>query len=101
MNGAGIERDGTVFRLSGELNMRTVPALWQQAASQLPQAEAAIVVDLGAVDRCDSAALALLVEWMRAARGRGFEIGFRNLPPQLLDIAGLTGLRDMLPVVPS
>lgn len=97
MSGARIERDGELFRLSGELTMQTVPALWQQAAAQLPPAGQAMIVDLDAVERCDSAALALLVEWMRAAGARGVEVGFRNLPRQLRDIARLTGLEDMLP----
>lgn len=75
-----------VYRLEGPLDFATVPGLWRQAKLRFP-AGGQVEVDLGAVTRADSAGLALLLEWTRAARSRGGQVRFRNLPPQMRAIA--------------
>jgi phospholipid transport system transporter-binding protein len=53
-------------------------------------------VDLAGVTRADSAGLALLVEWLRESEIAGNSIEFVNVPAQLLSIARVCGLDDIL-----
>ena len=58
----------------------------------------AILVDLSAVERADSAGLALLVEWVSRAKQNGIELTYCDIPQQMLAIARVSGLDALLPV---
>lgn len=60
-----------------------------------------LAINLAGVTRADSAGLALLVEWLRAARGRNRELTFRAAPAQLLALAEACHLRDLFSVTES
>lgn len=90
------EADGRL-QLQGELSFATVPALWRHSL-ELLSAEEQICVDLKQVQRSDSAGLALLVEWMRAAKRLGKPVQFLNMPQQMLDIARVSSLDQVLPL---
>src|SRR5690625_6762803 len=53
-------------------------------------------LDLSGVHRCDSAALVLLVDWLRTARSRGGELSLRALPEALRAMLPLLGLAGLL-----
>lgn len=80
--------------VSGELSMATVPALLAQDHWQITGNE--LHVDLQNVGRADSAGVALLVEWQRMARRQQCTISFHNIPSQLLSIARLCGVDELL-----
>lgn len=84
------------FRLHGNLSIETVPGLWARTNGELDEVPE-LTIDLGGVSRADSAGLALLVEWTRRARDNGQGIRFTNLPDQMLAIARVSGLDNMLP----
>ena len=46
----------------------------------------------------DSAALALVLAWMRAAQSRGREVRIEGIPEQLRSLAALYGIGDFLPI---
>ena len=98
MNEAVIQRapDGRLL-LSGELDFTTVTRVNGEALKLLQDADS-IRVDLQGIVRSDSAGLALLVEWMRAARRLGKPIQFLNIPHQMLAIARVSGLDEVLPL---
>ena len=87
-----VENDNT-WRLSGELSFATVGALLtdftQRATSTPPK-----VVDLCDVTRTDSAGLAFLIELRRQTKNAAMT--FRNLPTQMLSLATLSGVQDIL-----
>ncbi len=56
-----------------------------------------LVVDFSAVDECDSSALALLFDWMRAAQAAGHRVSTRALPPTLASLAALYGVSGLIP----
>ncbi len=89
--------DDGVLRLEGELSFETVPALWR-AVPFPPAGSGPVVLDLAGVVRTDSAGLALLVEWLRAARRAGRELRLRAMPAQMLAIARVSGLDRILPL---
>lgn len=86
------------YRISGELSFYSVPALWREAAQLFGTGRGPLRFDLRDVDRSDSAGLALLVDWMRTAGRHGQDIEFRNVPAQILSVAEVSGLTDVLPI---
>jgi len=81
--------------LQCELDFQSVAAVLQHAGARM-QREAHVEVDLKDVSRADSAGLALLVEWLREAENADNEIVFINVPDQLLSIARVCGLDEIL-----
>jgi ABC-type transporter Mla MlaB component len=85
------------WELSGDL-------LFDNAAQLLKQGTAAfgadprVELDLSLVGRVDSAGLALLVEWSIAARSGGRAVIYRNIPPVLDALAGIS---DLAPFIES
>ena len=56
-----------------------------------------VVVDASALNQFDSAALAVLLEFRRAALARGKRMLVLGLPASLGDLAALYGIIDLLP----
>jgi phospholipid transport system transporter-binding protein len=52
--------------------------------------------DLAQVTAVDSAAVATLIAWQRAATERGATLKFTNLPSSLQSLADLYGVADLL-----
>jgi phospholipid transport system transporter-binding protein len=98
MPGAGFtDRGNGDWLLEGELDFFTVPGVLDRSRSCQP-GEGAIRVDLKGVTRADSAGLALLLEWLRKAERAGCSISFVNVPEQLMSIARVCGLEEILPL---
>ena len=93
-SGPLVNVDGTV-RLAGRLGIDTVPALAAQGPT-LFAGQASVVVDLAAIDRAESAGLALLLEWRRTARAAGCTVTYRNVPTSLRSIASACGVDAVL-----
>lgn len=83
--------------VAGELDFTTVVQLLKDAQPLLGRGTD-VRVDLQGVTRSDSAGLALLIEWMRAAQRLSKSIQFLNIPPQMLDIARVSSLDQVLPL---
>jgi phospholipid transport system transporter-binding protein len=57
---------------------------------------AALVIDCAAVSACDSAGLAVLLEWLAEARRAGHTLRYINLPAELTALARISELEDLL-----
>ena len=90
-----VENDDGSWLLQGELGYLSVPSVLQHAGVNMLGKEQ-IKVDLKGVTRADSAGLALLVEWLRESESAGNSIEFVNVPAQLLSIARVCGLEEIL-----
>jgi phospholipid transport system transporter-binding protein len=53
-------------------------------------------IDLSGVTAGDSAGLAVLVEWLSAARARGATLRYEAVPAQILAIARISDLEALL-----
>lgn len=91
------EGDGRLALL-GELTFETVPGLSKELDSMFKQGPW-LRVDLAELERVDSAGLALLIEWTRLTRTSGHALEFINIPQQLLTLARLSGVEQMLPLL--
>lgn len=82
-------------RLAGPLTLNTVKALFDQG---LPQGRSSLVVDLSGVEAVDSAAVSLMLVWMREAQRRNITLCFNAVPENLMSLARLYGVSDVLPL---
>lgn len=83
-------------RLSGNLTVREVPATWRQFEQLAATGRMPPTIDLGSVERTDSSALALLLEWQAQGSARSQKITFENPPDSLRVIARLTEVSSLL-----
>lgn len=88
------------FRVRGALSFSSVGRL-ERVARPLLGAEPDALVDLGGVDNANSAALALLLEWVDRARQERRRIRFVGLPAAVLEIAKVSNVADLLPLAES
>jgi len=61
--------------------------------SDLP---ACLTIDFAKVTEVDSSAVALLLEWRREAQRRAKSLSFVNLPANLMALAALYGVDDLI-----
>lgn len=57
----------------------------------------ALQVDLSGVSEVDSIGVSLLFEWVRQAHSRNIQLSYVNLPPNLINMATLYGVLDLIP----
>ena len=90
------------YAIEGELNNQTVPEISQQLTKLISGVSGEnITLDLALISRSDSAGVALLVEAMQLAKSANLTLLFTNLPQQMQDIAGLSGLLEIFPLSQS
>ena len=77
------------------MTFQTAGELWERSKQDLTGPQA-MMIDLGAVTEVDSAGLALLLEWVSAARQRGFELRFAGIPDKLRALARLSEVEGLL-----
>lgn len=80
---------------SGGLTMETVPALFEAGLQHLGSQD--MQVDFSQIEAVDSAAVSMLLGWERAAQRGRRELRVINLPEDLLSLARLYGVADLLP----
>lgn len=87
-------REGDRLNVSGRLTMDTVAALY--AAGLEPDGGGALAVDLAKVEAVDSAAVSLLLSWLRRAQRDNVDLHFVNVPASLLSLARVYGVDGVL-----
>lgn len=90
-----ISREGDQLRISGPLTQATVRELFDGGLKTSPQDM--LVVDLAGVEAVDSAAVGLLLAWVREARRNNIKLCFSHIPDNLFSLASLYGVADVLP----
>ena len=86
------------YQIQGSLDFSTVTELKKQA-SGLFNGASDIQFDLSGVTHSNSAALALLIEWLRQAGESNKHVRFINFPERLLNIARAYGIEEDLPII--
>ena len=88
-------QEGERSRVSGALHFSTVGALLEPGATAISEAHAA-VIDLSTVSESDSSGLALLIEWLSIAKSARRALRYENVPEQILKLARLCDVEDLL-----
>jgi phospholipid transport system transporter-binding protein len=91
MNGASDDR----MLLQGHLDMSTVPKWYASGLQRLNGS--GLYADFSSVESVDSAAVSMLLAWTRAAQRGNYKFSVSGLPPDLLSLARLYGVEDLLP----
>jgi phospholipid transport system transporter-binding protein len=91
-----MQREGDCLRVSGSLTMNTIGASFAEA--MLPLEGKDWKVDLAQVEAADSAAVSLLLGWLRNAQQHEAKLTFINVPENLRSLADLYGVADALPL---
>jgi phospholipid transport system transporter-binding protein len=86
-------RDGRLA-VAGPVTLQTVEALVARGDALI--GEGARVIDLSGVAEVDSASLAMLLHWIRAARAAGRELSVANAPASLRSLARLYDLEPLV-----
>ncbi len=86
------------FTIEGDLTFATVARVWEDTRPRLARATGRVIIDLQRVSRADSAALGLLVEWLRLGTRKGLSLSFHHLPPHLTTMASAYNLEPLLPI---
>jgi len=87
-----------VLALTGALSFETLPAILEQSARYAERSDTPqhLVIDFSAITGVDSSAVALLLEWRRRAAELGKRVEYVNLPPNLLALAQLYGVEELI-----
>lgn len=85
--------------LSGVLDHACGPALREQGRQLIVASPASsLMVDCTAVERSTSVGLSLLLCFLRDAQGAAKTLQLRALPEELRQLAGVSGLSEILPL---
>jgi phospholipid transport system transporter-binding protein len=83
------------FTLKGDMSFATAQNILARSEALFGSFES-LEVDLGQVEKADSAGLALIIEWRAEAAKRAAAIRFTNVPDSLLAIARTTEVQDLI-----
>jgi phospholipid transport system transporter-binding protein len=75
-----------------------VPTLEQLRSALLVQPGPTAVLDAGALNECDSSAVAVLLELRRVLQQQGKTLELRHGPQRLRDLVALYGVQELLAV---
>ena len=89
---------GEVLALTGELSFETIPQVLEESALYVARTDLPdrLTIDFAGITGVDSAAVALLLDWRRTAVKRGKTLVFVNLPANLLALAELYGVAELI-----
>lgn len=88
-------RAGGRMMVQGHVTMDTVPAIFEQGLRHLNSED--LLVDCSQIETLDSAAVSMLLAWERAAQRGQRSLQIINVPENLLSLARLYGVEDLLP----
>ena len=91
-----VENEGRLA-LVGQMSFASVADLLSDRRDWL-SGSGELVVDLIGLEKSDSAGIALMIDWTRRMKSQGRQIRFENVPPQILAMARVSGLDEILPL---
>lgn len=97
---ATVRFDGNTIAVAGKLDFESVPGIEGIGADRLADRDGGDTwfLDLSGVDYSDSAGVALILAWQRAASTAGRELVLRGAPDNVLSMIHLAGLEDLLDI---
>ena len=90
-------QEADCIAVQGRLTIDTVPALFASGLQRLTTRD--LCVDFTGVEGVDSAAISMLLGWKRAAQRGQRKLLLVGCPGELLSLARLYGVDDLLPLL--
>ncbi|MEG3111461.1 MULTISPECIES: lipid asymmetry maintenance protein MlaB [Pantoea] len=87
------QRDASTLLLSGELDRDTLLSLWQQRDTLIKDVQ---TINVAALERVDTAGLALLVHLREIARAQGITPCFSGISDKLQSLITLYNLQQII-----
>lgn len=87
------QRDASTLLLSGELDRDTLLSLWQQRETLIKDVQ---TINVAALERVDTAGLALLVHLREIARAQGITPCFSGISDKLQSLITLYNLQQII-----
>ena len=99
-SGVHLEVESNVLAASGEADFDAAAVLAASGCEWLREqpAGSAVCFDLRGVNRASSAALSVMLEWLRCARDQCLEVESVSLSPPLARLTAMAGLDRLLPL---
>lgn len=86
------------LKLSGSLTFDSAVNIEQQGRELLVKQSSNCEVNLAGIKDASSAALSVLLSWMRQAHHLSIDLSITNMPTELYDLARVSGLDNVLPI---
>ncbi len=95
-----ITRTENGFQVSGNVTMETASALFNAGLKlQGDSLESRqMLIDFAQLEKVDSSAVSLMLVWLREAQRNKVSLRFTNVPGNLLSLAKLYGVAELLPL---
>lgn len=93
--------DAVQHRVAGAVTFDNLMALRHAGEAVIDAADGPVEMQLGELDGGSSAAVALLMAWLRAAARRQIDLSFVDVPPKVRKIVELSGMTEVLPLRPA
>jgi len=91
-----VDKSNKSVHITGELSFASVNALLCES-DKIFATISPLTIDLSAVERSDSAGLALLIHWIRKAKQQQQVIHFQSMPKSMMMIAKASNLDSLIP----
>ncbi|MDO8654632.1 MAG: STAS domain-containing protein [Undibacterium sp.] len=88
-----------MYQPDQELSLRNAVSSMQAGLTAIAQGQ--MDFDLSALSVVDSAAVAVMLEWQRAASAQGKSLLFHGVPPSVGSLIALYGVAEFLPATVS
>jgi phospholipid transport system transporter-binding protein len=85
-----------IYQLDPELSLRNAVRVVQAGLTAIAQGQSDF--DLSVLTTVDSAAVATMLEWQRAAKAQGKSIRFQGVPASLGSLVALYGVAEFLEI---
>ena len=88
-------RTGDTISIAGQLDFQTATSAVERVV-ELMQEPGDLVIDLAGVTNSNSAALALLIEWLAVAQRENRQLSFTNVPDSLRQISSVCQVDSLI-----
>lgn len=93
---AEIKIDNDVIYLCGNLDFSNAMSIYKESLKVFSTVQIKVTVDFSELESTNSAALALIINWMRLARKKNKSIQFRNVSADIMSLAKVSGLDKLI-----
>lgn len=93
-----ITRTDDMLQVSGNINMTNVSVLFKEGLlhQKSNTSDDTLKIDFSKLEKVDSSAVSLMLAWLREAQRTRIKLRFTNVPDNLMSLARLYGVADLL-----